>query len=197
MRQYGLYTPLLGITFAGFLSAVLSTADELLNCAALTLVFDVMGVSRDIGEVPTAKQRRIVASGQFYTSVFSVLAAALAVVALWYEKPISDLALAVFSGQVVFAVPLFVSFLWPNWARQIAPAAVVAMGASFVSAVAAVGTSWVIEDHQYADGAPIASFAVSIAVFTLFGLCRFGSLVWGLLLRLLSRTITRVRRKSR
>jgi len=82
---------LIGLVAAGLISAILSTADELLNCCSMTLLFDIFDIRRPSDADPSAEPR-LVASGKFYTALFSFASCAVVGIALAYGKEISDLA---------------------------------------------------------------------------------------------------------
>ena len=152
-----------GLIFAGFISAVFSTADELLNCASLTLLFDVFRIPRSLDDQENGgRKKRVVASGQFYTGLFAFVSALVVLLCMWLAKPISELALAVFSGQIVFAVPLFLQFWFPRKPLKMGTPAVIAMFLAFVAGVSLVVTSWIVKDPTLADAAPIGSFFVAL-----------------------------------
>ena len=104
---------LIGIVFAGFLAAIFSTADELLNCCALSWLFDWAKIPRSDPGRTEANEKQIVLSGQCYTSIFAVIAGLVAACAA-HGRGISDLAIAIFSGQVLFAIPLIFLMFRPR-----------------------------------------------------------------------------------
>ncbi len=163
--------PLTGIIIAGFIGAMLSTADELLNCSALTVVFDLLQVPRDHTTRSATDERRIVVTGQLYTVFFGFLSAFVAILAIWLKRPISDIAIAVFSGQVVFFLPLCLQFFWPEKAKALGSTASLAMVLAFVTGLAAVVSSWVWNIRLLAESAPLLSFFTVLVVLCI-GLLR-------------------------
>ncbi len=147
----------IGIVVAGFLAAIFSTADELINAAAMSFLVDTLRLPR--GDIRSQSQLKL--SGQLYTAIFGFIAVGISLLAIAYERQISDLALAVFSGQVVFTWPLIIAFYRPEAARRLAPTAIGAMLVSFLVAVALVAAGWVTGLREISTAAPIASFVVS------------------------------------
>jgi Na+/proline symporter len=155
---------LIGLVVAGLISAILSTADELLNCCSMTLLFDVFGLRRP-QQADASAEPRLVASGKFYTAAFSFISCGVVAIALVYGKEISDLAMAIFSTQVVFTVPLVVALFFPKRAPALAGPSIVSMVTGFAVAVALVVVGWITHSQDLADGAPVAAFALAIVVF--------------------------------
>lgn len=158
----------IGFVFGGFLAAVFSTCDELLNCCGLSFLFDTLQISKsDSGRSPDA-QSKLVTSGMFYTSVFGVVSVLIAFLAVAFERKISEMALAIFSGQVVFVLPLTVVLFWPQYGPKLARGAKWSMLVGFASAVAFVILAWIVNDRQIADAAPLGAFVLSGIVFGAF-----------------------------
>lgn len=151
---------LIGIVIAGFFSAILSTADELLNCASLSLIFDFFQIPIEAERTPD-QEKRIVLGGQIYTSVFAFAAAVLALFALWYERQISDLSSVVFSTQVVFTFPLLIALIWKPGAPDYKNIAFTGMVFSFGTAILFVITAWSTGDKIFSNLAPVAAFIIS------------------------------------
>jgi len=161
LDQLQLPSGAVGLLFAGFVAAMFSTADELLNCCSLSLLFDTFQLSRTAQVRSESDERKLVLSGQFYTAVFAFAAAGLAAVAIAYERVISDLALAIFSAQVVFIFPLIAILFFPQRSRRLARAAMASMFAGFVVAVILVAAGWVLKEQTLTDGAPVAAFLIA------------------------------------
>ena len=158
----------IGFVFGGFLAAVFSTCDELLNCCGLSFLFDTLQISKsDSGRSPEA-QTKLIASGMFYTSVFGMASVLIAFLAVAFERKISEMALGIFSGQVVFVLPLAVALFWPQHGPKLAGAAKWSMIVGFASAVGLVIMAWISNDRQIADAAPVGAFALSAIVFGAF-----------------------------
>ena len=155
---------LLGLCFAGLAGAMLSTADELLSCSSLTLLADLLNIplTKKAQEArSSADNARLGTSGQFYTAVFGFVAAAIALVTIRFEREIRELALAVFSAQIVFAWPLAVALFSPTRAPRLARPATIAMGIAGASAIGLVIVGWLVQDKALSDGAPIAAFLIA------------------------------------
>lgn len=151
---------LLGVCVAGFLGAVLSTCDELLNCASMALLTDLWDLR--LGEQASpAESARYFASGKFYTGLFALVSAGLAVLAVWFGRAISDLALALFSAQVAFAWPLGVALFAPNAAPSLARSASAAMAGSSLTAIGMVAGGWMYGSEELTAAAPIGAFVVA------------------------------------
>lgn len=150
---------ILGLLFAGFVAAMFSTADELLNCCGMSLLFDTMQIDLPASDLKpgSAQQTRIVASGKFYTSLFAFAAALIALLAIKLERQVTDLAIVVFSSQVVFTVPLAIALFAPKRAPMLARSACCAMLVGFLTTIGFVIWSWLVHDRQLSDAAPIAA----------------------------------------
>ncbi|SRR5579871_561092 len=153
---------IVGLLFAGFVAAMFGTADELLNCCSLSLLFDTMQIHKPMESAQD--ERRIVAAGKFYTALFGFVAAIIALAAIRFERKITDISIAVFSAQVVFTLPIAIALLSPRRAARIAPYARNAMIAGFVSAIALVVAGWMLHDRDTSDAAPIGAFLVASAI---------------------------------
>lgn len=157
---------LLGLCFAGLAGAILSTADELLNCTSLSLLADYWGIPFSVTR-ESVEAERLGASGKFYTGVFAVIAAGIALLALKFTKELSEMALAVFSAQVVFAWPLAAALFTPDRAPRLARWAVWAMIVAGVSALLSVTFSWLFHVPDLAAGAPVLAFVLAGLIFGL------------------------------
>lgn len=156
---------LLGLVFAGFVAAIFSTADELLNCCGLSLLFDTFQIQRDKPERSEVEEMRLVSSGKFYTTLFGFVSAMIALLAMKYGRQISDISLAVFSGQVVFTLPLIFVLFAPQLCPRLARAAMASMLFSFVAAIVAVIIGWVMNAKVICDAAPLLALSVGIITF--------------------------------
>jgi Na+/proline symporter len=150
----------IGVCFAGLAAAVLSTADELLNCCSMTLFADIWGI-RFQAKRSREDEKALWNSGKLYTAVFAILAAAIALLALAFGRKITEMALAVFSAQVSFLWPLLVLMFTPSLGPKLSRHAVWSMAAASLTAFFAVFYGWVSNDNLAVDGAPIAAFLVS------------------------------------
>lgn len=155
---------ILGLCLAGLAGALLSTADELLNCTSLSLLGDYWGIEFS-AERSQQESERLSATGKFYTAVFGFIAAALALLALRYTRELSELALAVFSAQVVFAWPLAAALISPGRAPALSRWAIWAMIAAGATSLLLVATSWILDVKDLSAGAPVAAFMVAGLVF--------------------------------
>lgn len=160
LSAFALPPGLLGLCFAGLAGAMLSTADELLNCASLSLLADLWQVPLN-KDRSGAENQKLFSRGKLFTAVFGFLSAALAVLALRYGREIRDLAVATFSAQIVFVWPLLIALLTPRLAPKLAKSAVLSMVSAGLVAFVLVSLSWSVGDPELAEGAPIASFLVA------------------------------------
>jgi Na+/proline symporter len=159
---------MLGLLLSGFIAAVLSTADELLNCCSFSLIYDVFQFRPKVhedGEVAAGKERRILATGRFYVGLFGLVGAGLAILGLQWGDRLSDLALAVFSVQVAFAIPIGFAMFGRNRAPRLELAGIVGTWAAFCSAILLVLMGWLGGDRKLSDGAPVGGFLFGILVF--------------------------------
>jgi Na+/proline symporter len=155
---------LLGLVITGFISAIFTTADELLNCSSLSLLFDTFLIPRQANRT-AHEEKKIVLGGKIYTSIFAFIAALIALLALKFDRRISELALAIFSTQVIFTFPLFIALFRKDTAPKLAKTAIVAMLLSFIVAVGAVLTGWIVKDKQLSDAAPVLAFSIALLTF--------------------------------
>jgi Na+/pantothenate symporter len=156
----------LGLCIAGLAGAVLSTADELLNCTSLSLLADFWGIPFSMTR-ESKEAERLGASGKFYTALFALVAAAVALLALRFTRELSDMALAIFSAQVVFAWPLAAALLTPDRAPLLAKWAVRAMVVGGVSSILIVALAWILDIQDLAAGAPVMAFILAGLIFGL------------------------------
>jgi Na+/proline symporter len=160
----GVMPIVLGLIFAGFISAIFSTADELLNCCSLSLLFDTFLIPRDSEGRGTHEEAKLVLSGQFYTGVFAFVSAILAFLAFYYGRKASELALAIFSAQVVFTFPILIALYDPGKAPKLTVPAKTGMVISFGLAVGCVFAGWIWGDKLIVDAAPVAAALASFLV---------------------------------
>ncbi len=156
---------LMGLVFAGFIAAVFSTVDELLNCSSLSLLFDTLQNKRVDPQRTQKQEGALVKSGKLYTAGFGFIAALISLLALSYERQISDLALAVFSGQVVFTLPLFVIFFYRSSAPHWAQTAKFSMLLAFFVSLLTVIIGWATGDQSTTDAAPLVGFLFALITF--------------------------------
>jgi len=159
---------MIGIILAGFIAAIISTADELLNCCSLSFLFDALGIERVDKNRDEKDEIKLISSGKFYTGVAGFVAAliALGFVTMTYifKKDISDIALAVFSGQIVFTIPLFYVFFNQDKAPRIAKTIKWSMIFSFITSITLVFIGWISKDKVFSDSAPIGGFVVAALI---------------------------------
>lgn len=158
-------TPFIGLVVGGFIAAILSTADELLNCCGYAVLADFLNLPRDVENQELSD--RYIKSGKFYTGVFAFIAAALAIGGIRLQREISDLANVAFATQVVFILPILFAF-YSKYANRLHTAALLAMMLAFATALGMTVTAWNIgKDGQiYIDSASIVAFSIaSIVMF--------------------------------
>lgn len=156
-----------GLLLAGLFAAMFSTADELLNCCSLSFLTDTLQIKQSSDEQPAVASQRLALSGQYYIGIFAVVAAALALIAIKYDRKISEIAVAVFSGQILFTVPILVALFATENARRYRPAVKVSLLSGFATVLLCVGASWFSGDHLLADTAPLAGFFISALAFAI------------------------------
>jgi Na+/proline symporter len=154
-----------GLLFAGLFAAMFSTADELLNCCSLSFLTDTLQITKDPEEEPTVVSQKLALSGQYYIGIFAVAAATLALLAIKYDRKISEIAVAVFSGQILFTIPVLVALFATKNARRYGRAVKASLLAGFATVLLCVGASWISDNHILADSAPLAGFFVSALSF--------------------------------
>ncbi|MEN3370518.1 MAG: solute:Na+ symporter, family [Verrucomicrobiota bacterium] len=156
-----------GLLFAGLFAAMFSTADELLNCCSLSFLTDTLQVTKSPGEAPTVASQRLALSGQYYIGIFAIAAATLALLAIKYDRKISEIAVAVFSGQILFTVPVLVALFATTNAKRYGSAVKACLLSGFATVFLCVGASWISGNHLLADSAPLAGFFVSALSFAI------------------------------
>lgn len=156
-----------GLLFAGLFAAMFSTADELLNCCSLSFLTDTLQIKKGPGEEPTVASQRLALSGQYYIGIFAITAATLALLAIKYDRKISEMAVAVFSGQILFTVPVLVALFATKNARRFGRAVKVCLLSGFATVLLCVGASWISDNHLLADIAPLVGFFVSAVSFAI------------------------------
>ncbi len=155
-----------GLVVGGFVAAVLSTADELLNCCAYALLADCLVLPRTTDDATSA---RYIRSAKFYTGIFGFLAALIAVLCTKVAR-ISDVFNVVAAAQVVFFVPLLIAVFRRETAHRQRSAALLAMllafGTALVCVVAGIARGGK-EGQGLIDGAPLLALLVSVGVIML------------------------------
>ena len=164
IRTANLPPLLLGLCFAGLAGAMLSTADELLNCASLSLIADYWRVPFSDAH-SNVNNQLLFAKGQFYTAVFSFIAAILALLAVRFNRAVADLAYAVFSAQIVFVWPLWAALTTPQLAPGLRRWAISAMAVGGVVAPVVVAIGWSLSDTELSAAAPVAAFVFAGLTF--------------------------------
>jgi len=159
----------IGLVFAGFIAAILSTADELLNCCAYAWLVDFRQLRRNVDEATSA---RYIKSAKFYTGAFGYLAAAVGVICVATEGRIyiSGIFNAVAATQVVFFFPLLIALLRPTSAPKYRVAVKISMALAFASAVLSAIIGAVIggEDGRLLiDGGPLLALFLSTIVLAI------------------------------
>jgi len=157
-------SPLIGLIIAGFIAAILSTADELLNCCGYAVLADFLNLPRSVSRPELTVQ--YIRSGKFYTGLFAFLAAGLAVLTISFGRQITDVATVAFSTQVVFTFPILLALYSKN-ARRWQRVALVSMLVSFAASLSLVLTAWSLgglDSQTLVDSAPLFAFILSAAV---------------------------------
>lgn len=155
--------PVLCIIYAGFLAALMSTADTLLINVAYSFMYDVLGPIRRVDFVALDKTARehTIAVFRFWVVVFALLAVPLIFIGL----TIYQLVLAVFSSQVVLFTPIMYAIFRPQRAAVRARGAWWSIVTGFVTAVVCVATGRILGDATVIDATPVLAFVVSVGVF--------------------------------
>lgn len=159
----------LGIVVAGFIAAIISTADSLLNCSSYSLLLDVIGLDPKQADASKKNNDRLVSSGKCYTFVFCLIAAVLAACFAALEESLSQIAIAVLSAQVVFIIPLLILVWLPKWAARLAHPVLLATNAGFVVSVCLVIVGITRGDSMLSDAAPLGGLVVSLVITVLIG----------------------------
>lgn len=157
---------IIGAVFAGFIAAILSTADELLNCCAYAWLADIRQLPRNVDEATSA---RYIRSAKFYTGAFGYLAAAVGIICVLTEGRIyiSGIFNAVAATQVVFFLPLLIALLRPTSAPKYRAIIKISMALAFASALlsAIIGAVVGGEDGRLLiDGGPLLALSLSTTV---------------------------------
>jgi Na+/proline symporter len=168
LERNNIPTVLIGIVFAGFLAAIISTADELLNCCSYSWMIDLLGVEKPPSG--SAEEIKFIASGRLYTGILGMAAALTSIGAIWLEKNISELAIAVFSAQVVFIIPVSIALFAESKADEFAVEAIWATIIGYLVSILCVIIGWNWHSQPLADGAPVIGFLVAFIVFIPRGL---------------------------
>jgi Na+/pantothenate symporter len=160
----GIMPAVLGLVFAGFISAMFSTADELLNCCSLSLLFDAFLIPRNNSQRTKHDEAKLVLSGQFYTGVFAFVSAGIAFIAYAYGRKASELALAIFSTQVVFTLPIMIALYDRHKAPRLTVPAKTGMVIAFGLALGSVFMGWIWHSKTTVDAAPVLAGVASFLV---------------------------------
>lgn len=153
----------MGLVIGGFVAAILSTADELLNCCAYALLADCLVLPRDTNNATSA---RYIRSAKFYTGFFAFVAAILAL--LCQKAPhISDVFNVVAATQVVFFVPVLMALLRPQTSHRYWRTALIAMLLAFSTALISVVLGVLVggtDGQALVDGGPLLALLLALAV---------------------------------
>jgi Na+/proline symporter len=163
--QYMNFQPVvIGIVVAGFIAAVFSTADELLNCSSYSFLSDALEIEEDNNTTPG--KLTIDYSYKFYVILFTVISTILAFIGLiWKEKEITDIGLAIFSTQIVFVLPLFFVFFNRESAYKYELHVKYSMITAFIFSFLFVILGWIIKEKAFVEGAPIGAFIFELLTF--------------------------------
>lgn len=152
-----------GIVMSGFIAAILTTADELLNVSAYAILSDIFQLPRTTDQKTTA---RYIRSAKFYTGLLAFIAACLTIVVALMHK-ITDFFNVVASTQVVFLLPLLIAIYWTRSAKTWRTSALLGMLGAFLAAILSVLFGFYTggkDGDELIAGAPIIALSVSIMV---------------------------------
>lgn len=157
-------SPVIGLVIAAFIAAILSTADELLNCCGYALLADFLNLPRS-EEVSQERSNLYIKSGKFYTGFFAFVSAALAFGGIALQKQITDMANVAFATQVVFIMPILFAF-YSKRARKLHTAAFLAMLTAFLTSVSITIAAWIEDpdEQSWIEAAPLVAFAMGLFV---------------------------------
>lgn len=156
----------IGLLVAGFIAAIISTADSLLNCCSYSLLFDVLGIDPEAVDADPEINRKVMASAKFYTVIFSFIAGLISVLCYRYSDQLSQMAIAIFSAQIVFLIPI-IFILRGKPAGSWQKSAALATKFGFLTSIGFVIASWWFANTELADAGPLAGLIISTIV--LFG----------------------------
>jgi Na+/proline symporter len=159
-------SPLIGLVVAGFIAAILSTADELLNCCGYAILADFLNLPRTKTSQELSNQ--YIRSGKFYTGLFGFIAAGLAFGGIKMQRQISDMANVAFATQVVFILPILFAF-FSKRNRQLHLSALLAMLLAFATSLIMTLIAWSKKPELQIliESAPLAAFAMGLITMSL------------------------------
>lgn len=161
-----------GVLAAGFIAAIVSTADELLNCCSMSMLLDVLQVKPEELLTDPARCKRVIVSAKVYTGLFAFASGVIAVLCIAMERRIADLAVALFGAQVAFTVPIFAAIGLGSRARGYAVAAIASVLAALMVTLGSVVIGWVSGDREWIDAAPVYAATAAVALFAFVALCQ-------------------------
>jgi Na+/proline symporter len=158
------------LVVAGFLAAIFSTADELLNCCGYAVLADFLNLPRTAGQ----SDAQYIRSGKFYTGIFAFFSAAFAYFILASGREITDFFNVVIATQVVFLLPLLFG-LYGSFAGDLRRITLFAMLAAFVTALGITAVGWSTggpDGKELIDSAPLLAFIVELVIMAVGWLWR-------------------------
>lgn len=160
---------IIGLILAGFIAAILSTADELLNCCSLSYIADTLGIEVRDDKLEEKQKKILASSGRLWTVLFGIIAVIISVACLKFEYEITAISVAVFSTQIVFIIPIYYTlFKKPklNAPNNIRPV-ITAMLTSFIVSLSTVIYGIITKDKPLVDTAPLLALVCAFIVFFL------------------------------
>lgn len=154
------------IIYAGFLAALVSTADTLLINTAYTFMYDILAPLQglELSSLNEAQKDHTIAIFRFWVFVFGLLAVPL----IFCGLTLYQLVFAVFSSQIVLFVPILYGLLKPDRAAVRGNGAVVSVVVGFLLAIFSVIFGVSFGMLELVDGAPLLAFSGSIVLFFLW-----------------------------
>ena len=154
---------LVAFLYAGLIAAIFSTADTLLVCSSHSFFRDFWGRKRNINEKDMDKQQLYLFTTRIIGYFIGMLSVLLIIALNFFE--LNEIVIAVFSGQIVFFIPLVTAIFKPNFASKKAKGAIISiiLGLSIPFIVVIIGK--LLNDRTLIDAAPIIGFIVALFAF--------------------------------
>ena len=152
-----------GLLYAGLIAAIFSTADTLLVCSSHSFFRDFWGPKIKIDENNEKKQEIFLFTTRIVGYFIGFLSILILVLLNFFE--LNEIVIAVFSGQIVFFIPLITAIYKPDYAIKKATSAIVSIVLGLSIPFIAVLYGKISSDRTIIDAAPIIGFIISLIVF--------------------------------
>ena len=168
-----LQTVLLGAILAGFVAAMMSTADTLLLAAVYVLFYDFLAVPRNRPSISfdnrtPEEHASLILKARIWLLILALGSVAITVLGI-LNVGIGPIIWGLFSSLIILAVPLFMALLVPKFARGRWPSAYLSITIGFLSVFVYFGlTLWLSGSKgldQAQQNAPVIALGIALLAY--------------------------------